>query len=49
MIYQVAVRLGASSSAEAGQGNPKERKGPETKQQSQRQALLPLLGVPQED
>ena len=46
LAHQVAVRLGASSPIEARQGSPK---GPKDRQQSQRQPLLPLLGVPHED
>lgn len=49
MEYQVAVWLGTSSSIKAGEGNPVGGIGPKSWQQCQKQLLLLLLGVPQED
>ena len=46
MKYEVAVRLGTSSSIKARLAISR-RKG--SQKQSQRQLLFPLLGVPQED
>ena len=43
------VRLGISSFIKVRQGSPVGEKGPKGRQQSQKQFLLPLLGVPQED
>jgi hypothetical protein len=47
-MYQVGVRLG-SSPTEAKQGHSEERKGPKGRKQSQRQALILLLGIPHVD
>ena len=49
MAYQVIVKLGTSSPIKAGWENLEEWKGPRSRQSRQSQALLPLLGVPQED
>lgn len=49
MVNQVAVRLGTSSSTEAGWGNSVGKMGPHNRQQGQRQSLLSLLGVSQEN
>jgi hypothetical protein len=45
LAYQVAVILGASSPIEVRTGSPDKGKG----SKSQRQPLLPLLGIPLED
>ena len=49
LAYQVAGRLGTSCPIDAGKGHPLRGKDPKSKQQKQRQPLLLLLGVPQED
>lgn len=49
MAYQVPVRLGTVSSIKPGKGNPIGGKVHKRREQSQRQPLLPLLGVLQED
>jgi hypothetical protein len=43
LVYQIAVELGTSSPTEARQGNPAKGKGSKGRQQSQRQPLLLLL------
>jgi hypothetical protein len=48
MVYQISVRLGASPHIKVDGATQYEGKGPKSLQKSQRQPLLPLLGVPQD-